>query len=185
MRIYVLLAGFVGLGRPHDGSADYARQQGGAIVVPLLILATTFELNFFVHTGVERIGRYIQVFFEEASGSIGWETTAMNYGAKFALATSVPRFRRGLLRYLYGSLPAPRESLQLSCLCEPPTRMDCILADSRILCLLTESSALEKPLRLNARWISIASAACYPSNWLRSQKNTRSSPHRFVMSRPI
>jgi hypothetical protein len=52
-------------------------------LVPLLVLAGTFEINFFMHTGVERIGRYIQVFYEESAGVPGWETTAMNYGAKF------------------------------------------------------------------------------------------------------
>jgi hypothetical protein len=82
MRIYVLLAGVVAWGGL-TMALVITQAQGSAIVVPLLILATTFELNFFVHTGVERIGRYIQVFHEEASGSIGWETTAMNYGAKF------------------------------------------------------------------------------------------------------
>ena len=30
---------------------------------PLLVLAGTFEINFFIHTGVERIGR-TQVFYE-------------------------------------------------------------------------------------------------------------------------
>ena len=57
--------------------------RGGATLVPLVILAATFELNFFIHTGVERIGRYIQVFYEERHGVPGWETTAMNYGATF------------------------------------------------------------------------------------------------------
>jgi hypothetical protein len=56
---------------------------GAIALVPLLVLASTFEINFFIHTGVERIGRYIQVFYEERSGALGWETTAMNYGAKF------------------------------------------------------------------------------------------------------
>ena len=51
--------------------------------VPLLVLASTFEINFFIHTGVERIGRYIQVFHEERAGATGWETTAMSYGVKF------------------------------------------------------------------------------------------------------
>lgn len=60
-----------------------AELQGGITLVPFLILAATFEINFFVHTGVERIGRYIQVFYEESSGSTGWETTAMNYGSKY------------------------------------------------------------------------------------------------------
>jgi hypothetical protein len=56
---------------------------GSITLAPFLVLAATFETNFFVHTGVERIGRYIQVFYEERTGSSGWETTAMNYGAKF------------------------------------------------------------------------------------------------------
>lgn len=56
---------------------------GGITLVPFVVLAATFELNFFIHTGVERIGRYLQVFYEERAGAIGWETTAMSYGAKF------------------------------------------------------------------------------------------------------
>jgi hypothetical protein len=82
MRIYVVLAGVAAWGALAVALVT-TQLQGGAILIPLLILATTFELNFFVHTGVERIGRYLQVFYEEASGSTGWETTAMNYGAKF------------------------------------------------------------------------------------------------------
>ena len=56
---------------------------GGALI-PLLLLVATFEINFFVHTGVERVGRYIQVFYEEAAASRGWETTAMTYGSKYS-----------------------------------------------------------------------------------------------------
>ena len=57
--------------------------EAATTLVPLVVLAGTFEVNFFMHTGVERIGRYLQVFFEERAGAVGWETTAMNYGAKF------------------------------------------------------------------------------------------------------
>ena len=60
-----------------------AELEGGVTLVPLVVLATTFEINFFIHTGVERIGRYLQVFYEERAGATGWETTAMSYGAKF------------------------------------------------------------------------------------------------------
>jgi hypothetical protein len=48
-----------------------------ATILPLLLLATTFEIVFALHTGVERIGRYIQVFFEDGSG---WEHAAMALG---------------------------------------------------------------------------------------------------------
>ena len=60
-----------------------AELSGAITLVPLLVLVATFEINFFIHVGVERIGRYLQVFFEERTGSIGWETTAMNYGTRF------------------------------------------------------------------------------------------------------
>ena len=64
-----------------------AELEGGVTLVPFLVLAGTFEINFFIHTGVERIGRYLQVFYEERAGAIGWETTAMSYGAKFPSRT--------------------------------------------------------------------------------------------------
>jgi hypothetical protein len=48
-----------------------------ATLLPLLILAGTFEAVFSLHAGVERVGRYIQVFFEEGSG---WEHAAMAFG---------------------------------------------------------------------------------------------------------
>ncbi len=55
-----------------------------ATLLPLLILATVFEVVFSLHTGVERIGRYIQVFFEEEEeDSRGWEHVAMAYGGAF------------------------------------------------------------------------------------------------------
>ncbi|MCM3881848.1 MAG: hypothetical protein ND807_17205 [Vicinamibacterales bacterium] len=56
---------------------------GGVTMVPLVVLAGTFEISFFVHTGVERVGRYVQVFYEEARSMTGWETVAMNYGGRF------------------------------------------------------------------------------------------------------
>ena len=35
-----------------------------ATLLPLLLLASTFEAVFALHVGVERIGRYLQVFHE-------------------------------------------------------------------------------------------------------------------------
>jgi len=71
-----------------------------AVLLPLLILAAAFEAVFALHVGVERIGRYLQVFYEEddvlcedtreddgpsASGarpraSKKWESAAMAFG---------------------------------------------------------------------------------------------------------
>ena len=43
-----------------------------------MVLAATFEISFFIHTGVERVGRYLQVFYEDDGK--GWESTVMAYG---------------------------------------------------------------------------------------------------------
>ena len=44
-----------------------------ATLLPLLVLASVFEAVFALHVGVERIGRYIQVFHEGPGGSGGSE----------------------------------------------------------------------------------------------------------------
>jgi hypothetical protein len=59
-----------------------------AAAIPLLVLAVTFEVIRPLHFGAERIGRYIQVFYEE-DGDPGralhdtpsWERVAMSFGA--------------------------------------------------------------------------------------------------------
>jgi hypothetical protein len=63
-----------------------------ATLMPLLLLASVFEAVFALHIGVERIGRYIQLFYEadpeEASSARSrppdllpaWEHTAMAFG---------------------------------------------------------------------------------------------------------
>ena len=66
--------------------------EGGVTLVPFVVLVGTFEINFFIHTGVERVGRYIQVFHEERAGAGGWETTAMSYGATFPSSGLDPLF---------------------------------------------------------------------------------------------
>jgi len=54
-----------------------------ATLIPLLLLALTFEIVLALHTAVERIGRYLQVFFEDAQIDAGWEHTVMAYGREF------------------------------------------------------------------------------------------------------
>ena len=46
----------------------------------LMILAGGFEAIHAMHVGVERIGRYLQVFYEADSAGRMWETTAMSVG---------------------------------------------------------------------------------------------------------
>ena len=56
-----------------------------ATLLPLLLLASVFEAIFALHIGVERIGRYIQVFYEtdaadDVQSQRRWEHTAMGFG---------------------------------------------------------------------------------------------------------
>ncbi len=53
-----------------------------AAVPPLVVLAAGFEGINALHVGVERIGRYLQVFYEGSPGEPGWETTAMAVGPR-------------------------------------------------------------------------------------------------------
>jgi hypothetical protein len=61
-----------------------------ATLVPLVVLASVFEAVFALHLGVERVGRYIQVFYEsDGSGpSAGWEHAAMAFGRPPGAATT-------------------------------------------------------------------------------------------------
>jgi hypothetical protein len=59
-----------------------------AAAIPLLLLAVTFEVIRPLHFGAERIGRYLQVFYEEdgdpgrpLTDTPAWERVAMSFGA--------------------------------------------------------------------------------------------------------
>src|SRR5262245_32267316 len=51
-----------------------------ASLFPLAVLAGGFEAIYAMHIGVERIGRYLQVFYEGTPDGPKWETTAMAIG---------------------------------------------------------------------------------------------------------
>jgi hypothetical protein len=62
-------------------------------LVPLLVLAATFEIVFSLHTGVERIGRYLQVFYEdEDDAPRRWETTIMSFAGRQTTIGADPLF---------------------------------------------------------------------------------------------
>src|SRR4029453_18726464 len=66
-----------------------------ATLLPLLTLAGVFEAVFALPTGVERVGRYIQVFYEsESPDSSNWEYTAMAFGRAFSGSASDPLYGR-------------------------------------------------------------------------------------------
>src|SRR3954469_10019784 len=62
-----------------------------ATLLPLLMLAADFEIVFALHTGGERVGRYIQVFHEPPDER-GWEHTAMAFGRAYPRGGSDPLF---------------------------------------------------------------------------------------------
>jgi hypothetical protein len=89
-----------------------------ASVVPLLMLAATFEVVRSFHLNVERIGRYLQVFYEEGdngsppTGPPAWEHTAMVFGPRVPGAGGHPLFLpvfvlAVLVNYLAVVLPGP------------------------------------------------------------------------------
>jgi hypothetical protein len=51
-----------------------------ACLLPLGVLVGGFEAIHALHVGVERIGRYLQVFYEAGGDMPRWETTAMAVG---------------------------------------------------------------------------------------------------------
>jgi len=69
-----------------------------AAVIPLTVLVGSFEVVRSLHMGVERIGRYVQVFFEETSVNAtafappAWERTAMAFGPTVPGAGGHPLF---------------------------------------------------------------------------------------------
>lgn len=92
-----------------------------AALLPLMVLVAGFEVIFQLHLGVERVGRYLQVAYEErrqpgrpgstnatTPGEVtaGWETAAMAYGRAYPAAGSDALFPRiFLLATLVNVLP--------------------------------------------------------------------------------
>ena len=79
-RVWVVLVGTTVWAAMATATAVYL-PRAISTLAPLLILATTFEIVVALHVGVERIGRYIQVFFEGQDA--GWESRAMSFGRTF------------------------------------------------------------------------------------------------------
>jgi len=81
-RVWVFLTGLAAWGALAVATAALSALPV-ATLLPLLMLAGGFEAVVSLHTGVERIGRYIQVFFEEEESDRRWEHQAMALGRMF------------------------------------------------------------------------------------------------------
>ena len=79
-----------------------------AALLPLLVLAAVFEAVFALHVGVERIGRYIQVFYETDLPALPkWEHAAMAFGRPKGAATTDALFSAiFFLAALFNLMPA-------------------------------------------------------------------------------
>jgi hypothetical protein len=51
-----------------------------ATMLPLIVLAASFEAVYTLHIGVERVGRYLQVFYEGDQEPRRWECCAAGFG---------------------------------------------------------------------------------------------------------
>lgn len=51
-----------------------------AVLLPLAVLIGGFEAIHALHVGVERIGRYLQVYYENPENGPSWETTVTAVG---------------------------------------------------------------------------------------------------------
>jgi hypothetical protein len=82
LRLCAILAGLA-VWAALAAAVSITELKGAASLIPLVVLSAAYETSFFVQTGVERVGRYVQVFFEEREKLNGWETTAMEFAARF------------------------------------------------------------------------------------------------------
>ncbi len=102
-KVWLLLTGMIGWGALTIATAALASLPV-ATFLPLLVLAVTFEAIFNLHVGVERIGRYLQVFHE---GGSGWEHTAMAFGRPLKGTGTDPLFvAHFLIATLLNIIPA-------------------------------------------------------------------------------
>lgn len=81
-RHWIVLVGF-GLWASLTLTAVVVTAVPVATLLPLFVLAVMFEVIFALHTGVERVGRYLQVYFENPDETARWEHVAMSYGREF------------------------------------------------------------------------------------------------------
>ena len=77
-RAYLFVGGFVAWGALTVTTATLTSIPVASLL-PLVVLAAVFEAVYALHVGVERIGRYLQVF-HESGDQAAWERTAMAFG---------------------------------------------------------------------------------------------------------
>jgi hypothetical protein len=90
-RVYVFAGGYAAWGALTLATAVLASTPL-ATLLPLIVLAAVFEAVFALHVGVERVGRYLQIFHETADTGAWWEHAAMAFGHPKSAASVDPLF---------------------------------------------------------------------------------------------
>jgi len=90
-----------------------------ASLFPLAVLVAGFEAIHALHVGVERIGRYLQVYYESSENGPQWETTAMAVGPALPGGGVDPLFTVvfasvTVLNLIPALLPTPIEILEIA-----------------------------------------------------------------------
>ncbi len=105
-RVWIFVVGMVAWGGLAAATSALAATPV-ATLLPLLVAAAAFEGVFALHVGVERIGRYLQVFYERDGGDARWEHTAMGFGRpRHAVGADALFFTPFLLAALFNLVPA-------------------------------------------------------------------------------
>ncbi len=104
-RIVIFAGGILGWAAAAIATAALASTPV-ATLLPLLVLTSIFEAVYALHIGVERIGRYVQVFHEEPAAP-GWEHAAMAFGSPTGAASTDALFIVPfLLAAIFNAAPA-------------------------------------------------------------------------------
>jgi hypothetical protein len=86
MRVWIFVAGIIAWAALTVATAALLAPPV-ATLLPLLVLAATFEAVYALHVGVERVGRYLEVFFDDS-----WEAAAVAFGRPARAAVIDPLF---------------------------------------------------------------------------------------------
>ncbi len=91
-RVWAVVAGIFAWAALTAATAALSSTPVGTLL-PLVMLIATFEAVYALHVGVERIGRYLQVFYEAADDRTPrWESAAMAFGRPANAARVDPLF---------------------------------------------------------------------------------------------
>jgi len=105
-RVWIFVVGFVAWGGLAAATSALTPTPV-ATLLPLLVVAAVFEAVFALHVGVERIGRYLQVFHERDGSEARWEHAAVGFGRpRGAVGADALFFTPFLLAGLFNLIPA-------------------------------------------------------------------------------